>query len=132
VELSRQRAVVFFEAPHRVRKTLEELVNLVKSPIVSARELTKIHEELRFGLPAELLEAFQAPQGEFTFVVPPSSVHDDDGIVIGDDQIVAVFGQLAEKSPSGSKRDVARAAAERLGLTTKQVYEAMERHKLGQ
>lgn len=132
VELSRDRAVVFFEAPHRVRKTLEELTDLVKWPIMAGRELTKIHEELRFGLPSELLEAFEAPQGEFTFVVPPSDRQVDLQAVVDDAQIVDVFGQTTEKTASGSKRDAARAVAERLGLTTKQVYEALERHKLGQ
>ena len=132
VELSRDRAVVFFEAPHRVRKTLQELVDLVKWPIMAGRELTKIHEELRFGLPPELLEAFPAPQGEFTFVVPPQVGHGEVEAIVDDGQIVDAFGQITETVLSGSKRDAARAVAERLGLTTRQVYEAMERHKLGQ
>lgn len=132
VELSRDRAVVFFEAPHRVRKTLEELVDLVEWPITAGRELTKIHEELRIGLPSELLEAFQAPQGEFTFVVPPSIGHGQVEAVVDDTQIADLFGQITDTLAPGSKRDAARAVAERLGLTTKQVYEAMERRKLGQ
>src|SRR6186997_1974786 len=50
-EASKHRLVVFFEAPHKVRKTLGELVILVNRPIIVARELTKIHEEFVSGLP---------------------------------------------------------------------------------
>src|SRR6185436_8017643 len=71
-EASKHRLVVFFEAPHKVRKTLEELIVLVNRPIIVARELTKIHEEFVSGLPAELLAKFEAPQGEFTIMIPPA------------------------------------------------------------
>ena len=46
VEGSRHRLVAFFEAPHRLRKTLGELSLLVDRPIIIARELTKLHEEI--------------------------------------------------------------------------------------
>ena len=43
-------AVVFFEAPHRIRETLEQLISVVGDcPLVVCRELTKIHEELVRG-----------------------------------------------------------------------------------
>src|SRR5690349_17025106 len=42
---SADRLVVFFEAPHKVVKTLKELAELVKRPIMVGRELTKVHEE---------------------------------------------------------------------------------------
>src|SRR5215203_6046325 len=71
-EASKDRLVVFFEAPHKVRKTLEELSMLVDRPIIAARELTKIHEEFVSGTPAALLARFEAPQGEFTIMVPPA------------------------------------------------------------
>lgn len=40
------RPVVFFEAPHRIRRTLEQMNEYVKRPIVIGRELTKAHENL--------------------------------------------------------------------------------------
>jgi 16S rRNA (cytidine1402-2'-O)-methyltransferase len=63
------RTAVFFEVPHRIARTLEELGPLfVERPIFIHRELTKIHEEL-VKLPNNtLLRA----QGEFVIVAGPA------------------------------------------------------------
>ena len=50
-------AVVCFEAPHRVLRTLGELGVLVKRPILVFRELTKLHEETLQGTTDELIAA---------------------------------------------------------------------------
>lgn len=128
-EASKHRLVVFFEAPHKVRKTLEDLVILVKRPIIIGRELTKIHEEFVSGTPSELLARFNAPQGEFTVLVPPVDPADEAPVEVTDDSVVVLFGQITESKRSGSKRDIARETGERLGLTAKQVYEIIERNK---
>jgi 16S rRNA (cytidine1402-2'-O)-methyltransferase len=130
VEGSRLRAAVFFEAPHRLRKTLEELGKLVKCQIIVARELTKIHEEFVFGTTDELLNRFAAPQGEFTLLIPPGPKDATEPIAATDEDIVLLFGQLTETSAGGTKRDIARLVGERLGLTTKLVYAALERVKI--
>lgn len=130
VEASRDRAAVFFEAPHRLRKTLEELSELVKCQIMVGRELTKIHEEFVFGSPEELLARFESPQGEFTLVLPPGAKVEAAPMATTDEDIAAMFGQLTEKGQGESKRDTARLVAEQLGLTTKVVYDALERVKI--
>lgn len=130
VEASRDRAAVFFEAPHRLRKTLEELRELVKCQIMVGRELTKIHEEFVFGTPDELLARFEAPQGEFTLILPPGSKDQNQPVAATDEEISELFGQVTENSACASKRDSARLVAERLGLTTKAVYDALERVKI--
>ena len=130
VEASRGRAAVFFEAPHRLRKTLEELRELVKCQIMVGRELTKIHEEFVFGTPDELLARFETPQGEFTLVLPPGAKTEDEPMATTDEDIATLFGQLTENGRGESKRDTARLVAERLGLTTKVVYDALERVKI--
>lgn len=130
VEASRDRAAVFFEAPHRLRRTLEELEYLVKCQIMVARELTKIHEEFVFGTPSELLARFEAPQGEFTLVLPPGGKAEAAPMATTDEDIALLFGQLTENRLGESRRDSARLVAERLGLTTKVVYDALERVKI--
>ena len=128
--MSKARAVIFFEAPHRLHKTLGELDYLVKRPILAGRELTKVHEELVFGTASELVELFEAPQGEFTLIIPPQDASEEAPVEATDEEISALFGQITENKLTGTKREAARGVAERLGLTTKQVYEALERLKL--
>jgi 16S rRNA (cytidine1402-2'-O)-methyltransferase len=128
-EASRHRLVVFFEAPHKVRKTLGDLSELVKRPIIIGREITKLHEEFVSGTISELLSKFEAPQGEFTVMVPPADPADEVAAEVTDDSVVVLFGQITKLRESGSKRDAARETGERLGLTAKQVYEIIERNK---
>ena len=129
VEASKDRLVVFFEAPHKVRRTLEDLSILVNRPIIMARELTKIHEEFVSGTPTELLARFEAPQGEFTIIVPPADRALEQPAEISDDQVVELFGQITDMGQSVSKREVARQTGEQLGLTARQVYDIIERNK---
>jgi len=129
---SKSRAVVFFEAPHRVEKTLQELAVLVDRPIFAARELTKLHEELIWASPGDLLTKFESLHGEFTFVVPPGQATEQASAAMTDDQIIDYFGDMTNKISGASKREVARRVAEDIGMSTKDVYSALERVKLGQ
>jgi 16S rRNA (cytidine1402-2'-O)-methyltransferase len=65
--------LVFYEAPHRILETLEDIdAQLPGRPICAARELTKLHEEWLRGSPAsvaETLRARDAIKGEFTLVL---------------------------------------------------------------
>ena len=68
--------VAFYEAPHRIMKTLESLVALPESEnlqVAVARELTKLHEELVSGTPEEVLAHFvnnpDRIRGEFVVLV---------------------------------------------------------------
>ncbi|MEK7604853.1 MAG: SAM-dependent methyltransferase [Patescibacteria group bacterium] len=68
--------VVLYESPHRILKLLEELSLLGEQRrVVIARELTKVHEEVLTGTPAELLAHFTAHpdtvRGEFVVIVTP-------------------------------------------------------------
>lgn len=68
------RTSVFYESPHRIIKALESLEKFAPGKRVTiARELTKIHEEIASGTPAELLKFFETNpgkvRGEFVVVV---------------------------------------------------------------
>lgn len=63
--------IIFFEAPHRIIETLQELKDLFGDiEVVVMRELTKIHEEHRIGLLSEHIEHFikKSPKGEFVLL----------------------------------------------------------------
>lgn len=72
---SSQVAVVFYESPHRILKTLIKLKELLadNKKIVIARELTKIYEEFVSGDANEVLEYFEKNpekvKGEFVVIV---------------------------------------------------------------
>jgi 16S rRNA (cytidine1402-2'-O)-methyltransferase len=68
--------VVFFEAPHRIRKTIDELSHiLVERPIHIHRELSKIHEEYIIR-PNFSENSAVADVGEFVVVVEPQNIAD--------------------------------------------------------
>jgi 16S rRNA (cytidine1402-2'-O)-methyltransferase len=61
--------IVFYEAPHRIRETLEQLRKEVGDcQVAVCRELTKVHEQLVRGPITGVLAELDAPLGEFTVV----------------------------------------------------------------
>jgi 16S rRNA (cytidine1402-2'-O)-methyltransferase len=67
--------IVVYEAPNRIRETLEDVVMTMGAdrPVVVARELTKIHEEFIRGSAAEVLSRLQGRElrGEITLLIGP-------------------------------------------------------------
>ncbi len=64
------RTAVAFEAPHRIRKTLKEIADILgQRPLVVCRELTKLYEEVYHGDAEGASERFAQPRGEFTLVL---------------------------------------------------------------
>jgi 16S rRNA (cytidine1402-2'-O)-methyltransferase len=68
------RAMVFYEAPHRLLKTLRDLEKILGGDraLVLGRELTKLHEEFWRGTIAEAIAHYSdhcQPKGEFTLVI---------------------------------------------------------------
>lgn len=64
--------LVLFEAPHRLRETLDDLLGALGDRRVAvARELTKVHEEVYRATLSETVRHFSAhpPRGEFTLVI---------------------------------------------------------------
>jgi 16S rRNA (cytidine1402-2'-O)-methyltransferase len=71
-----KRTIVFYEAPHRIQKTLSELAaKFGDRQIVVARELTKIHEEFFRGTAAQAVDHFNksSHKGEFVVIIGASS-----------------------------------------------------------
>jgi 16S rRNA (cytidine1402-2'-O)-methyltransferase len=67
------RTLIFYESPHRLTDTLQDLAEVFGSDrqIVLARELTKLYEEFWRGTIADAIAHYQQrePQGEYTLVV---------------------------------------------------------------
>ena len=68
------RTQVFYEAPHRVKEAMEDIVATLgaERQVVIAREVTKIHEEFLRGRAGEILETLNARgdiKGEITLLI---------------------------------------------------------------
>jgi 16S rRNA (cytidine1402-2'-O)-methyltransferase len=115
-------SVVFYEAPPRLVALLEDLIPRAgaERTVVVARELTKLHEEIRSGSLAELLDYFTAipPRGELTIILrgtgSPPAEPDRTGEAV--EQATTL---LAEGLP---RREVARRLTESLGLPRNEAY----------
>ena len=82
---SERRTLIFYEAPHRVRDTLEDMLAVFGDrALCVARELTKIHEEIWRGSLADALQHFGGEAlGEFVLVVagaPEADRWDEDRV----------------------------------------------------
>ena len=67
-----ERTLILFESPHRLRRFLEDVLEVMgERDIVVARELTKRFEEVFRGNVSEALEKFRdtEPRGEFTILI---------------------------------------------------------------
>jgi 16S rRNA (cytidine1402-2'-O)-methyltransferase len=110
--------LVFFEAPSRTAETLADLAEVLGNrPAAVARELTKLHEEVRRAPLRDLASEIgdQPLKGEIVILVGPPEAVD-----VTDTEIEA---ELARRLPSLSLRDAAKAIAEELGVSRSRVYE---------
>jgi 16S rRNA (cytidine1402-2'-O)-methyltransferase len=121
------RPVVFFEAPHRIRETLEQVERTIGDLYVSvARELTKAHEEFVRGPISSVLKQLTTPIGEFTVVVDIGRSTEIAGIEpVAPETIVAEFGQMTA-SDGLSRRSAIAKLARTHGLPPNEVYKTIE------
>lgn len=122
---SEPRALVLYEAPHRLAETLSDAADILGSRhAVVAREVTKIHEEFLRGTLADLRDAARkrAPRGEITLLIGPA--------VEGEPQAVASVSlrqrveQLEAESGLDRKAALKQAARER-GLGKRDAYKQL-------
>lgn len=111
-------SLIFYEAPHRLGEALLDMSELFGArDAVVARELTKLHEELKRGALSTLAEAYAETEtkGEIVIVVSPPQAVD-----VGDDDIVL---RLSELLGEMSLKDAARTVASELGVPRSRAYD---------
>jgi 16S rRNA (cytidine1402-2'-O)-methyltransferase len=61
----REHTIVFYEAPHRILETIEDVIDVMGADrkVVIARELTKMHEEFVRGTASEVFEQLRRREG---------------------------------------------------------------------
>ena len=110
-------AVVFFEAPHRLRETLADLADLGagERPLLVCRELTKLHETLTVGTVDGLFDSQTVmDRGELACILAPAPESRES---MPEHTVVDV---LAAELPPGQ---AARLAAKITGASRRSLYE---------
>ena len=116
-----RRTVVLYEAPHRVARTLADLLGVCEPTrqVVLARELTKLHEEVwRGSLAAALARTDEVePRGEYVLVLAGAPAPEE----ATDDDVRAAVA--AARARGATTRDAVGEVAGELGLSKRRVYE---------
>jgi 16S rRNA (cytidine1402-2'-O)-methyltransferase len=122
-----RRTIVLFEAPHRLARTLADLVAALGPDrrVAVVRELTKLHEETWRGTLTEALARSEAaePRGEHVLVVeggaPPEEAADDE-----------LSTALADLLAAGlSTRDAVAEVASAFAVPRRRVYALATSHR---
>ena len=118
------RTMIFYEAPHKLRATLDDLRETFggERRISLCRELTKLHEEVDRTTLAGAAEEYKArePKGEYVLVVEGAASEEEAEATL-DDGLRRVKALTAEGM---SKKDAVKQAAKELGLSRNELYAA--------
>lgn len=111
---------IFYESPHRVKATLENMLEIYGDrSVVLVRELTKIYEEYQRGRISELIDylAENSLKGECLLIVAGASLEKEDK---ADADLLAEIDSLVQ---SGSKKNQAiKEVAKKYGRNKSQLY----------
>ena len=120
------RPVVLYEAPHRIRATLQDLLAALGDRTVAlGRELTKAHEELVVKPISQHLAAIDEGRGEYTLVVGPAEALHSQLDKPTPEALSREFGLLTENSAIG-RRAAIKQLAVKYGLSARTVYAMVE------
>jgi 16S rRNA (cytidine1402-2'-O)-methyltransferase len=112
--------LVFYEAPHRLAAALVDMAAVLgERDAAVARELTKLHEEVRRGTLSALAESYEgdaAPRGEIVVLVGPP------GAQAVQDDAEQLDARLHEALSRMSVRDAAALVAAETGWKRREVY----------
>jgi 16S rRNA (cytidine1402-2'-O)-methyltransferase len=120
--VSESRTIIFYEAPHRVRQTLQDLAEAMgeSRQIVLARELTKLHEEFWRGSITDAIAHYaqREPQGEFTILVAGTQFVTP---VLSETSLKAELQRLLKDGLSRSQ--ASRQLAKATSLSRREIYQ---------
>ena len=119
-----RRTMIFHEAPHKLRTTLQDLCAVFgpERRIALCRELTKLHEEIRRCTLGEAAAYYaeNAPRGEYVLVVAGAEPPAEAAVTLeeGAAQVLALVEAGARL------KDAAKEVADHTGLSKNELYAA--------
>ena len=116
-----RHTLIFYEAPHKLKRTLEDLLRVLGNRRISlCRELTKIHEEVLRGTISEMIQYYENvnPKGEYVLVVEGKSIVQE-GRNVPEEAIEYARKLIFD----GTKvSDACKEAAKKFGFTKSEIY----------
>jgi 16S rRNA (cytidine1402-2'-O)-methyltransferase len=129
------RTQVFYEAPHRIKEALEDVVEVLGNArhVVIAREVTKLHEEFLRGRAGEVLETLKARdgvKGEITLLIGKSEESDARGAADAPvrHSVRQRVVQIMAEEKLDEKAALKKVAKER-GISKSEAYRELQRSK---
>ena len=130
-KLRGQRSILFYEAPHRVIESLQDVLEVLGDrPAVVAREVTKLHEEFLRGPVSEVLLRMQRRpvKGEITVLLgPPDEIRRHSAA-----PMVASLGEEVERvmtEQGMDERSALKAVAKTRGISKSEAYRQLQSEK---
>lgn len=124
------RTQVFYEAPHRIAETLQEVVAVLgpDRPLVVAREVTKLHEEFLRGSAEQIQQEVTARElkGEITLLIGKAEAGARPAS--GARAVRERFEQVVAQEKLDEKAALKKVAKE-LGISRSEAYRELQRSK---
>ena len=115
-----KRTMVFYEAPHKLLRTLKDFYAILGDrEIALCRELTKIHEEVFKTTLCKAVEHYEEnpPKGEFVLIIAGKSEDENEAEEVDG---IALVNALVEEGMS--TRDAVKQIAKQYNLNKNQLY----------
>lgn len=128
---SSPRTQVFYEAPHRIIESLEDVIEVLGGSrhVVIAREVTKIHEEFLRGRAEEVLGTLkkrEAVKGEITLLIGRAEQSEVAAATLGRQTIRQRVERIMADENVDEKAALKKVARER-GISKSEAYREMQR-----
>ena len=125
-----KHTVIVYEAPHRIREALEDIVAILggRRPVVVARELTKVHEEFIRGTAADVLAQARERElkGEITLLIGAGDSPD-----VASGKTITMTARIEEimREQKIDEKTALKIAAKERGLSKSEAYREIQRSK---
>lgn len=124
--LTEERTMIFYEAPHKLRDTLDDLLaTLGDRPVTLCRELTKLHEETQRTTLANAVSYYaeHEPRGEFVLVLA-GAPHQEEAPLSLEDAVAQV---LTRRANGERMKEAVRQVSADTGINKNELYDAAVR-----
>lgn len=123
--VNEKRTMIFYEAPHKLQKTLEDMYTYFGNRnIALVKELTKIHENVERTTLLDASEKYKtvAPKGEFVLIVEGKPEDEEKEITLDEAKEMA----LNLINEGISKNNAAKEIAKATGLKKSDIYKTLQ------